>query len=199
MENEEYSVTKLAFTSISRENWLMLKRLNKEDTYSVIQALADYVLDGTKQETDGLVDMVFEQVSSVIDRKGKKTLNSIGNFSKGKSDKNSNTAEVTTIAKTQEPKEPIADKTPTNSNDDFKDAMQKRTEYVNQIRQQRQKNVTLPPPPTTVSFDECVKELLSVYEDKGYDAMVTKMNYKKEYPFSVLKEVCDKQIKEVYG
>lgn len=81
---EIFDVTKAAFISTSRENWLMLKKVNKDDTYKIIQALADYILDGKEPNCDNcdVVSIVTEQFKSVIDRKGQKSRNSVSNFRK---------------------------------------------------------------------------------------------------------------------
>lgn len=61
---------------------MMLKRLDKDNTYEVIQAIADYILDGVEPSYEGLTGMVTEQVVSVITRKGQKSWNSKNNLGK---------------------------------------------------------------------------------------------------------------------
>lgn len=72
---ESYDITKLPFTSISRENWEMLKELDKETLYKVIQRVGKYVLEGEKTESnDILTNIVSNQLINVIYRKAKKIL-----------------------------------------------------------------------------------------------------------------------------
>lgn len=78
---KEYDVTKLPFTSISRENWEMLLELPEEELYAVIQAVGNYVLTGKECDCGTLVSrVVCNQLISVIDRKGQKSFNSQSNL-----------------------------------------------------------------------------------------------------------------------
>lgn len=67
----EYDVTKLPFTSISRENWQMLLELDKDSLYDVIQHIGNYVMSGECNCETTLSRVVCGQVISVIDRRGK--------------------------------------------------------------------------------------------------------------------------------
>ena len=70
---KDYDITKLPFTSISRENWEMLVELPAEELYAVIQAVGNYVLTGEECDCDTLVSrVVCNQLISTIDRKGQK-------------------------------------------------------------------------------------------------------------------------------
>lgn len=80
----EYNVQKLAFTSLSRENWKMIKWLNEKDTYLVIQGVADYILNGERPNLEGMAGLAAEQIIATIDRKGEKTINSVNNLNKNK-------------------------------------------------------------------------------------------------------------------
>lgn len=77
----EYDVTKLPFTSISRENWQMLKDLDADTLYDVIQNVSEYVLTGEKCDCDNTLSrVVCNQLINVIDRKGQKSHNSSKNL-----------------------------------------------------------------------------------------------------------------------
>ncbi len=68
---KDYDITKLPFTSISRENWEMLLELDKDSLYDVMQKIGNYVLTGERCDCDNtLSKIVCNQVISVIDRKG---------------------------------------------------------------------------------------------------------------------------------
>ena len=68
---KEYDITKLPFTSISRENWEMLLELDRDSLYDVMQKIGNYVLTGERCDCDNtLSKIVCNQVISVIDRKG---------------------------------------------------------------------------------------------------------------------------------
>ena len=54
----EIDITKVPFTSISRENWEMLMALDKDTLYSVIQTVGSYVLTGEKCECDSTLSRV---------------------------------------------------------------------------------------------------------------------------------------------
>lgn len=91
---KEYDVTKLPFTSISRENWEMIVELPAEELYAVIQAVGNYVLTGEECDCDTLVSrVVCNQLISTIDRKGQKAVNSARNLP-DKKKKETNQAEV---------------------------------------------------------------------------------------------------------
>lgn len=80
---EEFDITKMPFTSISRENWQMLIDLDADTLYDVIQTVGNYVLSGEKCECENtLSKVVCNQVISVIDRKGRKSRNSANNINK---------------------------------------------------------------------------------------------------------------------
>lgn len=77
----EYDVTKLPFTSISRENWQMLVELPAEELYEVIQVIGHYVLTGEECNCETVLSkIVCNQIVSVIDRKGQKYCNTTGNL-----------------------------------------------------------------------------------------------------------------------
>ena len=77
----EYDVTKLPFTSISRENWEMLLSLDKESLYDVIQQIGKYVISGETCDCGNpLTKVVCLQLKNVIDRKGEKSWNSAKNL-----------------------------------------------------------------------------------------------------------------------
>ena len=79
----EIDITKVPFTSISRENWEMLMALDKDTLYSVIQTVGSYVLTGEKCECDNTLSrVVCGQLISVIDRKAEKSRNSANNINK---------------------------------------------------------------------------------------------------------------------
>lgn len=81
----DYDVTSLPFTCISRENWQMLIELNAETLYDVIQRVGNYVLTGEDCDCDStLSKVVCKQLISVIDRKGLKARNSANNLKKKK-------------------------------------------------------------------------------------------------------------------
>lgn len=68
---KDFDITKLPFTSISRENWEMLLELDKDSLYDVMQKIGNYVMTGEKCDCDNtLSKIVCNQVISVIDRKG---------------------------------------------------------------------------------------------------------------------------------
>ena len=68
---KDFDITKLPFTSISRENWEMLMELDKDSLYDVMQKIGNYVMTGEKCDCDNtLSKIVCNQVISVIDRKG---------------------------------------------------------------------------------------------------------------------------------
>ena len=78
---KDYDVTKLPFISISREGAKMLKKLDEETLYNVMQNVLDYVLTGEKCDcTDTLSNVVCGMLIDVIDRKGQKAFNSIKNL-----------------------------------------------------------------------------------------------------------------------
>lgn len=78
---KEYDITKLPFTSISRENWEMLLELDKDSLYDVMQKIGNYVLTGEKCDCDNtLSKIVCNQVISVIDRKGAAYCKTTGNL-----------------------------------------------------------------------------------------------------------------------
>ena len=78
---KEYDITKLPFTSISRENWEMLIDLDEETLYSVIQSVGNYVLTGERCNCDDTLSrVVCNQLISVIDRKGQRSFNSSKNL-----------------------------------------------------------------------------------------------------------------------
>ena len=85
---EQFDITKLPFTSISRENWQMLKDLDMETLYDVIQHVSTYVLTGEECDCDTtLSKVVCNQLISVINRKGQKSYNSSKNLPNGKKEK----------------------------------------------------------------------------------------------------------------
>lgn len=90
---EVFDVTKVPFTSISRENWMMLKRLDRDSAYDALQMIASYVIDGEESSYDGIAGMVAEQVVSVIKRKGEKSFNSSANLEKANAAKQAKAAE----------------------------------------------------------------------------------------------------------
>ena len=77
----DYDVTKLPFTCISRENWEMLLELDNETLYDVIQKVGNYVLTGERCNCEQTMSkIVCNQLINVIDRKGQKTHNSFKNL-----------------------------------------------------------------------------------------------------------------------
>lgn len=81
---DNYDVTKLPFTSISRENWQMLMELDPESLYDVIQHIGNYVLSGECNCETTLSKVVCGQVISVIDRRGKGYWDRIKHLKQGK-------------------------------------------------------------------------------------------------------------------
>ena len=82
---KEFDITKMPFTSISRENWQMLVDLDAETLYSVIQNVGNYVITGERCDCDNtLSKVVCNQLISVIDRKAEKSFNSAKNLTKTK-------------------------------------------------------------------------------------------------------------------
>lgn len=78
---KEYDITKLPFTSISRENWEMLLELDKDSLYDVMQKVGNYVLTGERCDCDNtLSKIVCNQLISVIDRKGEAYCKTTGNL-----------------------------------------------------------------------------------------------------------------------
>lgn len=78
---KDFDITKLPFTSISRENWEMLLELDKDSLYDVMQKIGNYVLTGERCDCDNtLSKIVCNQVISVIDRKGQAYCKTTGNL-----------------------------------------------------------------------------------------------------------------------
>lgn len=81
----DFDVTALPFTSISRENWQMLVELDADTLYDVIHRVGSYVLTGEECDCENtLSKVVCHQMISVIDRKGQKSRNSSNNLRKKK-------------------------------------------------------------------------------------------------------------------
>lgn len=88
LDMKEYDVTKLPFTSISRENWEMLVELDKDSLYDIIQKIGNYVLTGEKCDCgDTLSKIVCTQILNSIDKKGEAYFKTTGNL-KGKKKEN---------------------------------------------------------------------------------------------------------------
>ena len=102
---DNYDITKLPFTCISKENWKTLRELEADTLYCVIQHIADYVLEGEGEwETDDILcRVVFQQLKDVIDRKGRSAQKSANNLNKVKKSKEP------PVEKKEETKPDIAD------------------------------------------------------------------------------------------
>lgn len=155
-----FNVTQSPFITTSRENWMMLKRLDKDNTYEVIQAIADYILDGVEPSYEGLTGMVTEQVVSVITRKGQKSWNSKNNLGKANEAKAKKEAEnkpIPTCDISSEEKLTAEEETPPQSNSQ----KPQQNDVCNEI------------------FDtpeDLAKYLIQVKREKGKLAMEYKMN-----------------------
>lgn len=99
----EYDVTKLPFTSISRENWQMLLELDKDSLYDVIQHIGNYVMSGECNCETTLSRVVCGQVISVIDRRGKGYWERTKHLKQGKEQK----AEKAPVSEPEPVQEPV--------------------------------------------------------------------------------------------
>lgn len=136
---EQFEITKLPFTSISRENWLMLKDLDMETLYDVIQHVSAYVLTGEECDCDTtLSKVVCNQLISVINRKGQKSYNSSKNLPNGKKEKakeEETPAQVSayTPKEKQDKKETIQTENLNNKYDEYKHEIWERRQRAQQI------------------------------------------------------------------
>lgn len=74
----------------------------------------------------------------------------------------------------------------------------------NKKKTQKETQEEEPQVSTQTSLNECINDLMAVYNEKGYESMIYRINHKCRewgYPFDVLKSKCDTIIEEnvVYG